>query len=399
MIKRLSILIFIAPFFGYSQTIVSASVLDEETHKPLELVTVVALRTNIGTVTNAEGLFKLVLNNLKPTDSLRFSMIGYEPLMVQTSSLPDLVKLRQKNYSLNEITISAKKITAEEIVKRAIDNRKKNYDYSPFKLEAYYRELGNANGKYNHLIEVALNTYGKDIDHYHQSVELVNSRKIDFAKLPYGENLLNSTLRLDYIASTEHFDFSNFKKNQYEIESVQAFDSKYVYVITSGKYPKRNWKFFIDEETSAIVRAEMDLSFNAGKNPEVGPLDKTHQLRLYHIKVINIYRVYEEKYYPDYIHVLWEFDKFNIQSKKVVEKGSLFREFKVSHIVTDNKSKPDPSKLMIKFGSRIDQQISEYKSEFWKTYNVVPLTSQAVIDLSQSETLEKQFIKNGKKKK
>lgn len=394
---RFTSLFLLFPFIVNSQNIISGIVIDSETLKPLDLVTVVVTKSIMGTSTNAEGKFRLVMNSPSKNDSLRFSMIGYETITLSVENFNGSVKLKSKNFSLDEVAVVAKKITANDVIKEAIESKKTNYEYEPFKLEAYYRELGQADGKYNHLIEVALNTYGKDIDHYHQSIELINSRKIDFAKLPYGENLLNSTLRLDYVANAEHFDFGNFKKNQYEIESIQSLDSKYVYVITSGKYPKRTWKFFIDEETHAIIRCEMDLSFNGGKDPEVGPIDKTHQLRLFHLKVINIYRPYEGKYYPDYIYVLWEFDKFDRHTESVYEKGSLFREFKVNRIIIKNNSKPDPSKLMIKFGSTIDTQVGEYASEFWKNFTVIPLTSEVTHDLEHGEPLETQFIKNGKK--
>ncbi|GHN01115.1 hypothetical protein WSM22_26040 [Cytophagales bacterium WSM2-2] len=377
---------------------ISGIIIDKETHKPLELVAVAVIKNNIGTNTNAEGKFTLALER-NTSDSLRFSMIGYKSKAISLSTFENgsTVELTIENYSLREVTVVASKITANDLIKEAILWRKKNYDYESFKLEAYYRELGQANGKYNHLIEIAMNTYGKNIDHYHQAIELVESRKIDFMKAVYGENLLNSTLRLDFVANPEHFDFDNFKKNKYEIESVQSVDSRYVYVVTSGKYPDRTYKFFIDEETRAIIRCEMDLSFNGGTEPEVGPLDKTHQFRLFRLKVINIYREYEGKYYPDYIHVLWEFDKYDLQTKTTYEKGNLFREFKVNRIITKNKSEPDPSRLMVKFGATIDTQVGEYHADFWKNFTTVPLTSEVIRDLGQGQSLEDQFAKSKKR--
>lgn len=398
MTIRLFFPLLAIPIIGNSQNLVSGTVVDKATGTPIELVTVGVAKKGIGTNTNPNGQFRLIFNESDKEDTLGFSMIGYESAFVPLLNFRDNqeIRLEPKTYSLDEVTIRANKLVANDIIKKVIENRTRNYDNKPFKLEAYYRDLRNVNDKYDHLIEVALNTYGKGIDNYHQTIELLEARKIDLLRFAHEENLLNQILRLDYIANNEGFiKLSDFKKNNYKLEDIRLEDEKNVYVITSGVFPERKYTFYINEEDFAIIRLEMEDWYADRGKLYTGPIDKTHQFRLRHFKVINIYKPLEGKYYPDYLSALWDYDKYNTATKSIYEKSSWLRELRVNQIVAGNTTKPDPSKLMTKFGAAIDDQMTQYNPDFWKNFNVVPLTTQVIADLERGGSLEEEFIRNG----
>lgn len=400
MIIRLFFLVLIIPIVGNSQNVISGTVVDKTTGTPIELVTIGVVKKGIGTNTNSDGRFRLIFNELDKDDTIRFSMIGYESVFVPVLNFIDKqeIRLDPKTYSLDEVTVRAKKLVPNDIIKKVIENRTRNYDNKPFKLEAYYRDLRNVNGKYDHLIEVALNTYGKGIDNYYQTIELLNTRKIDLIRFAHEENLLNQILRLDYIANNEGFiKLSDFKKSNYKFEDIRLENGKNVYVITSGVFPERKYTFYINEKDYAITRIEMEDWYAERGKLYTGPIDKTHQFRLRRFKVINIYKRFEEKYYPDYLSALWDYDKYNTATKSTYENSSWLRELRINHIVAANTTKPDPSKLMTKFGAAIDDQMTQYHPDFWKTFNVVPLTTQVVADLERGGAIEEQFIRNGNK--
>jgi hypothetical protein len=232
MTIRLFFLVLIIPIVGNSQNVISGTVVDKTTGTPIELVTIGVVKKGIGTNTNSDGRFRLIFNELDKNDTIRFSMIGYESVFVPVLNFIDKqeVRLDPKTYSLDEVTVRAKKLVPNDIIKKVIENRTRNYDNKPFKLEAYYRDLRNVNGKYDHLIEVALNAYGKGIDNYHQTIELLDTRKIDLIRFAHEENLLNQILRLDYIANNEGFiKLSDFKKSNYKFEDIRLENGKNVY--------------------------------------------------------------------------------------------------------------------------------------------------------------------------
>lgn len=383
---------------GNAQKFIYGTIISTESKLPIDLVTVGIVSKGIGTHTNAEGKFQLLVKEDNKYDTIQFSIIGYETKKILLGNLLDKdnkIQLEPKIYSLEEVTIRAKKLTANDIIKSVIKNWTKNYNSNPFKLDAYYREIRKVNGKYDHLIEIALNTYGKGIDKYHQTIELVNSRKIDHLRFVHEENLLNSTLRLDYIANSEGIKLSNFKQNKYKFEDIRLEDGKNIYIISSGTFPDRKYTFYIREDDYAIIQLEMEDWYAEREKLYMAPIDKTHLFRLRHFKVINIYKPYKQKYYPDYISVSWDYDKYNTSTKSVYENSNWFREFRVNQVITENIGLPDLSKTMSKFGARVEDQMTQYDAEFWRKYNTVPLTSKIIADLESKGALEDQFIKNG----
>ncbi len=388
--------------YGNAQNFIYGTITSKESKLPIDLATVSIVSKGIGTNTNAEGKFQLSITEYNKYDTIQFSIIGYETKKILVGNLlgkDTKIQLEPKIYSLEEVTIRAKKLTANDIIKSVIKNKAKNYNFNPFKLDAYYREIRKVNGKYDHLIEIALNTYGKGIDKYHQTIELVNSRKIDHVRFVHEENLLNSTLRLDYIANSEGIKLSNFKQNKYKFEDIRLEDGKNIYVISSGAFPDRKYTFYIKEDDYAIIRLEMEDWYAERGKLYLAPIDKTHLFRLRHFKVVNIYKSYKQKYYPDYISVLWDYDRYNTATKSVYENSNWLREFRVNQIMTENIGLPDLSRIMSKFGAKIEDQMTQYDAEFWRNYNLVPLTSKIISDLESKGALEDQFIKNGSQAK
>ena len=81
-----------------------------ETNTPIEYVNVYFKKTKEGIFTNEKGEFYLKLHsNLKPTDTIHFSFIGYNTKSIIFSGLEQLnfiVHLSKKTEHLNEVTVS-----------------------------------------------------------------------------------------------------------------------------------------------------------------------------------------------------------------------------------------------------------------------------------------------------
>lgn len=103
---------------GYGQ-ITEGRVLDAETKQPLSNVNVFIENTEIGTATNSKGEFKLRYANVQTSDSLVFSIIGYQILKSSLKNLDkqtsSTVLLRERTNELGEVIISEKKTLRETI--------------------------------------------------------------------------------------------------------------------------------------------------------------------------------------------------------------------------------------------------------------------------------------------
>jgi hypothetical protein len=84
-------------------------VISNETRAGIGFVNVGVMGKNIGTVTNESGSFNLDFGDIDNSDSLRFSMIGYESKTLAVSQLKTdpikVVYLESKIYSLPELNI------------------------------------------------------------------------------------------------------------------------------------------------------------------------------------------------------------------------------------------------------------------------------------------------------
>lgn len=92
---------------------------DRKSNLPLPYVNIGILSKDVGTTTNSKGEFELPLMGTNTNDTLRASMVGYEPVVIY---LKDVfakqklvldIRLRERTDELKEIIISDKKLTTK----------------------------------------------------------------------------------------------------------------------------------------------------------------------------------------------------------------------------------------------------------------------------------------------
>lgn len=152
-------LVLLIPFFSISQTkTYTGSVKDITTMLPVELVSISADGSNIGTISNEEGLFRVTLpENLK---ALTFSHLAYNLHVFTIDPTKETLEiyLEPKSFVLDEIVIS--NIPIDELLADLRKNSKKRMEKSLL-LHTYYRELNNINGKYTTFADGMLDYYVK----------------------------------------------------------------------------------------------------------------------------------------------------------------------------------------------------------------------------------------------
>ncbi len=111
--KTLFTLIFI--FFSVSsfaqyEIIIEASVIDKNTNQPIAYVNVEFLRSDIKTISNKNGQFKLIFdkNNIENKSLFCISALGYKTIKVESSQLFKLLKNTNKIYLAPESNIISK---------------------------------------------------------------------------------------------------------------------------------------------------------------------------------------------------------------------------------------------------------------------------------------------------
>ncbi|MDB2606219.1 carboxypeptidase-like regulatory domain-containing protein [Zobellia sp.] len=136
---------YVFAFFLFFTTIqhaqsLSSVIVDSVSKKPVPYATVQL--NNKGMITNEEGRFKFLLNNVvEATDSIFISCIGYESMAKPISEYMDsLIYLSPKAIELQEVIVSNKNYTPREIIALVEDNIEKNYITNFSKKRLFLRE-------------------------------------------------------------------------------------------------------------------------------------------------------------------------------------------------------------------------------------------------------------------
>ncbi|NJB71723.1 hypothetical protein GGR42_002185 [Saonia flava] len=205
-----SILIFLAFYsFSYGQTI-SSKIIDSATQKPVPYATVQL--KNKGVITNEEGRFTFLLENgATETDSLFISCIGYETIKKPLREFTEnAIQLRPKEIELNEVIVSNKEFTAEEIIDLVKENLDKNYSSNYTKKRLFFRKSSFQNmNKTDYTLKKstieALNK--KFLDSVISTVPKSNSYYTEVLGDLYG-NFNKEKQKLDLIKASELYDKS-----------------------------------------------------------------------------------------------------------------------------------------------------------------------------------------------
>jgi len=128
---------------------VSGQVISADGGLPLDGVTVSLENTGIGSVTNSDGKFTIVLHaTVMPTDSITFTYIGYNTKKVSAAvafaSNNLTVKLEASVTNLAEVKVKPLSLQA---LLDSIINHNSRLLISPVELKGYYREMVYTNAK------------------------------------------------------------------------------------------------------------------------------------------------------------------------------------------------------------------------------------------------------------
>ena len=156
-------LIFLCGIAVFAQTELKNSVLDAESFQPLESASVYVKNTTIGTITNADGKFVLVVPEQFKSDTLVVSSIGFRSYKVLVNEFDSSfeVYLEPDVASLDEILLVAdsRPKTGNEIVLRALERLSENLPDSAYIEKGFVRHKERNKKEFKWLVEGAITLY------------------------------------------------------------------------------------------------------------------------------------------------------------------------------------------------------------------------------------------------
>src|SRR5690606_15448301 len=159
----LGLIDFFSGLYVLSQTEIKNSVLDSGTFSPLESASVYVKNTTIGTITNTDGKFVLVVLERYQSDTLVISSIGYKSYKVPVNEFDSSfdVYLEPDVASLDEILLVAdtRPKTGNDIVLRALERLSENLPDSAYLEKGFVRHKERNKKEFKWLVEGAITLY------------------------------------------------------------------------------------------------------------------------------------------------------------------------------------------------------------------------------------------------
>ncbi len=195
--------------------LISGTIVESSTSKPLPYATIGIYKRGMGTISNEEGDFNLKVTENTLNDSLIISYLGFIDRTIPVSQAIEnhyIIELERDYIPIPEIIIRSREPL--DLIDKIHRNIEKNYGSSPALLKAFYRESVSKRNKIQLYSEAVINIYKSpytksfktDQISIHKSRKIENVDKTDtlLIKLQAG---LDACLELDGIKNT--FDFFN----------------------------------------------------------------------------------------------------------------------------------------------------------------------------------------------
>ena len=369
--------------------ILQGTLADKYTGLPIEAGTVGVLNTSIGSVTNSNGEFRLILPDSLNTSTIVFSHLGYELQSMETSLLAGrscMIKLEPKVISLQEVIVRIG--NPLRILREMEEKRKKNYAQFPVYFTSFYREGIERKNKFVNLTEGIFKIYKAPYSNASSSdqVKLLKMRKITsnderdtlITKMKSG---INASLMLDLIKEMPDFltPYQNEEMYTYSSTDVVITDNRVANVISFEQKkdihaPLYRGEIYIDSENSALLHARFEI--NPKYITQAAGMLVEKRSRLYKItpqKVIYTvsYKLWNGLYYINHVRGDLHF--------KIKKKKQLFNTFLLHayfEMVTCKIDTSDVSRFTRNEVQPTRTIFSDtrfvYDKRFWGNFNIIP---------------------------
>lgn len=368
---------------------VTGVVRNKDDRKKLENVNVSVPGTNIGTVTNSDGLFSLKIKDAEIVRGLEVSHIGYLNTQISLKENKDLSTLTvwmiPAPNLLSEIVIFGN--NARGIVEEAIRKIPVNYSPNENMLTTFYRETVQKRRRYISVSEAVIDVYKtayndrvpvKDKVQLQKGRRLLSQKNSDTlaVKVVGGPSL---AIYLDVVKNQDALlNMGDLDYHEFHIEEPVNFDNRMQYVISfrpkvSLMYALFYGKLYIDFEKLAFTRAEFSLDMKNKTKAVEAILHKKPLGLQFKPQEVSYLVTYKEQNGKTYLNYIWNTIRFKCDWKKrLFSSGyTVYSEMVVTDRQEDNFTAIS-NKTAFKEKQVFYDLVDEYWNEdFWKEYNII----------------------------
>ena len=366
---------------------------DMESREVIHNANIAVVGNNVGTVSNADGIFTLKVTKEDLGKGLMISHVGYlntrisaEELLKQEDRL--IIWLRPSTEWLHEVNVYGG--NPRDLVEQAIGKIVVNYADKDNMYRAFYRETVQKGRRYIGVAEAVLDVYKseyrfrntlRDRSQLLRGRRLISQRSKDTlsVKLAGGPA---TPVYLDVVKNgNELLDVNNLDNYVFLMDKPTSLDNRMQYVVAF--YPQRlldyalySGRFYIDQETLSFTRVEFEMDLSDRAKAVSTILQKKPlglRFRPLEVSYLVTYRQQNGKTYLNYIR---NDIRFKCDWKKRLFSSTYTTTSEV--VMVDREEAPvDHIKSRNSFKRQhvFDDVVDEYwDPDYWKDYNIIEPT-------------------------
>lgn len=373
--------------------LVTGIVKDQETRKVLANVNIAFEGNNIGTVTNADGVFSLKIPQESLGQNIRISHLGYQNASVPSDEL--LSDSKRVTIWLKPVAITLDMVFVYggdplELVENALLKVGRNYAQNDHLFSAFYRETIQKRKRYIGITEAVMDVYKTDYkmrDVSRDRVQIQKGRRLESqkrsdtlaVKIAGGPNM---PVYLDVVKNDEEFlSLDMLHYYRFTMQMSASIDNRMHYVVAFEpkvvlEYPLYQGLLYIDQHTQAITQAEFQLDMSDPVKAARHVLRKKPlglQFKLQDVSYLVSYRYQDGVSYLNYLR---NSIRFKCDWKKRFFSSTFTTTAEM--VMVDRDDQPQErirAKDAFKQREVFYDVVDEYwDMDFWKDYNIIEPT-------------------------
>lgn len=373
--------------------LVTGIVKDKESRKALANVNIAVQGSNVGTVTNADGVFSLKVSQEELSRGVVVSHLGYQNTLVSAEALTKSQKRLTIWLTPTVLTLEMVNVYGGDplaLVEQAIRRVPQNYAPNDHLFSAFYRETIQKRNRYIGISEAVADVYKTSYqtrDASRERVQILKGRRMESqkksdtlaVKIAGGPNM---PIYLDVAKNDEELlDVNMLHCYRFFMQLSMSIDDRMQYVVAFEPrvvldYPLYTGLLYIDQQNLTLTRAEFQLDLSNKEKAVRHILRKKPtglRFKLNEVSYLTTYRYQEGRAYLNYLR---NFIRFKCDWKKRLFSSTFTTTTEMVMVDrTDHPEERIDSKDAFKQKDIFYDVVEEYWSEdFWKDYNIIEPT-------------------------
>ncbi len=370
---------------------ISGKITNSKTKQPIEFANISIKGTTIGTITNTDGEFEILIPGKFKNRQIFVSYVGYKtystPILQIANNFLN-IELENIGITINEILVITD--SPQELIRKALRKIPHNYSDQAIIYTSFFRETVKENEKAIEMVEAVLDIYKYSYADTNlkekEKIRLVKGRELESYEPAVFKNIvISGGVKAGATNDIIHYPGTflqekYFDSYEYQYKGSTEHNNRRVYVIAFDQKEeiKKSYykgKIYIDVESLAFVKVEYAYSEKGIMyyRPSLVEQGIMSLLGLnFEIKELSAninYNLVGDKWYLKNINVRGALSL----SKESKNKFANY-EYDLNLLVTNIKIenvKEFTKEELISSNKRIADQVKEYEKNYWDEYNTL----------------------------